>query len=246
MHGTEQQNTGSTNNIVESPNVFQHFDVTSGTMSRWLLLTTNTNQEQNMHFQRTLGSPSDTLASPWLPTTDLYTYLGGDSTVFYWHATEYLPVPARIGGYATTHEFLAAYDDSTWGIDINEILWNANPAAPYYADFTLAYPSLTAVGPGNGKGEDEAVGLVLLGRQPVVSEARVAVDLSTAAPASVSVLDVQGRSVRMLVRGVLPAGRTTARWDGRADDGQRAPSGVYFVRLNARGLTRTTRLVLLH
>jgi hypothetical protein len=199
-----------------------------------------------MHFQRTLGSPSDTLAAPWLPTTDLYTYLGGDSTVFYWHATEYLPVPARIGGYATTHEFLAAYDDSTWAIDINEILWNASPPAPYYADFTLAYPSLTAVEPGTGKGLDGAVRLMLLGRQPVVNEAHVAVDLPTAAHASVAVLDVQGRSVRTLARGVLPAGRTTARWDGHADDGQLAPSGVYFVRLNAEGVTRTARLVLLH
>ncbi len=80
-----------------------------------------------MHFERTLGSPSDTLAAPWLPTTDLYTYLSGDSTVSYWHAIEYLPVPARIGGYALNHEFLAAYDDSAWGIDINEIRWNANP-----------------------------------------------------------------------------------------------------------------------
>ncbi|MBI5711570.1 MAG: T9SS type A sorting domain-containing protein [Candidatus Eisenbacteria bacterium] len=245
MHGTEQQYTGSTNDIVESPNLLQHYDVTSGTMSRWLFLTTNTNQAQEMHFQRTLGSPSDTLAAPWLPTTDLFTYLDGDSTVYYWHATEYLPVPARIGGYATTHEFLAAYDDSTWAIDINEILWDANPPAPYYADFTLAYPSLAAVDPGTGEGHDGAR-LLLLGRQPVVNGAHVAVDLPTAAHASVTVLDVQGRSVRTLVRGVLPAGRTTARWDARGDDGQLAPSGVYFVRLNAEGLTRTTRLVLLH
>lgn len=247
MHGTEQQYTGSTNNNVESPNLFQHYDVTSGTMSRWLFLTTNTGEDvQQVHFQRTLGAPSDTLADRWLPTTDLYTYLGGDSTVSYWHATEYLPVPARIGGYATTHEFLAAFDDFTWGIDVNEIRWNANPPAPNYADFTLGYPSLTAVGPGNGRGECGAVGLLLLGRQPAVGQVSVAVDLPWEASASVSVLDVQGRSVRTLVRGVLPAGRTAARWDGRADDGRRAPSGVYFVRLTAQGLTRTARLVLLH
>lgn len=246
MHGTEDQYTGSTNDILESPNLFQHYDITSGTMSRWLILTTNTNETQQMHFQRSLASPNDTLAAPWLPTTDLYTYLGGDSTVFYWHATEYLPVPARIGGYATTHEFLAAYDDSTWGIDINEIRWNANPSAPYYAEFTLAYPSLTAVGPGNETGDHDAVGLQLLGRQPAVSEARVMVDLPAESSASLSVLDVQGRCVRTLVRGVLPAGQTTARWDGRADDGRRAPSGVYFVRLNVQGMSRTARLVLLH
>lgn len=247
MHGTEQQYTGSTNNNVESPNLFQHYDVASGTMSRWLFLTTNTGEDvQQMHFQRTLGSPSDMLAGPWLPTTDLYSYLGGDSTVSYWHATEYLPVPARIGGYVTTHEFLAAFDDFTWGIDVNEIRWNANPVAPYYADFTLAYPSLTAVGPGIGTGKDGTASLLLLGRQPVVREAYVAVDLLTAASARVVVLDIQGRNVRTLARGVLPVGRTIALWDGRADDGRRAPNGVYFVRLTALGLTRTARLVLLH
>jgi glycosyl hydrolase family 32 len=217
MHGTEQQYTGSTNNIVESPNLFQHYDVTSGTMSRWLLLTTNTNQEQNMHFERTLGSPSDTLAAPWLPTTDLYTYLGGDSTVFFWHATEYLPVPAMIGGYATTHEFLAAYDDSTWGIDINEIRWNANPPSPYYADFTLAYPSLVAVG--RQGGADQGVQLTLLGQRPSIHEACIAVDLPTAVEASLMVMDVQGRRVRTILRGALPAGRTVARWDGRGESG---------------------------
>jgi hypothetical protein len=247
MHGTEQQYTGSTNNHVESPHLFQHYDVTSGTMSRWLFLTTSTNESvRNMHFQRTLGSPSDTLAAPWLPNTELFAYLGGDSTVCYWHATEYLPVPARIGGYAGTHEFLAAYDDSTWGIDINESLWTANPPVPYYADFTLAYPSLAAVDPGAGKEPDGVVRLSLLGRQPVVSEAHAAVDLSAAAPASLTVLDVQGRRVRTLVRGELPAGRTTVRWEGRGDDGRPVPSGVYFVRLNTRGWERTVRLVLLH
>ncbi len=246
MHGTEHQYTGTTNKHVESPHLFQHYDVTSGTLSRWLLLTTSTNlSERNMHFQRTLGSPSDTLAGPWVPTTELFTYLAGDSTVDYWHATEYLPVPARIGGYATTHEFLAAYDDWTWGIDINEILWNANPAAPYYADFTLAYPSLASADPGTAAPR-EGARLLLLGRLPAMSEARVAVDLPAGAHAIVTVLDVQGRSVRTLVRGVLPAGRTTARWDGRANDGRRVPSGVYFVRLNAEGVERTARLVLLH
>ncbi|MBI5711185.1 MAG: hypothetical protein HZC42_12935 [Candidatus Eisenbacteria bacterium] len=124
LHSTEQQYTGTTSDRVESPHLVEHRDVVTGTTSRWLFMTTNNDQEQNMHFQRTLQSPSDTLADDWLPTTDLYTYLGGDSTVFYWHGTEYLAVPARIGGYVTEHEFLAAYDDSTWAIDINEITWN--------------------------------------------------------------------------------------------------------------------------
>jgi hypothetical protein len=246
LHSTEQQYTGTTDDIVESPHLIEHRDVVTGTTSRWLFMTTNTQEEQNMHFQRTLQSPTDTLAANWLPTTDLYTYLGGDSTVYYWHATEYLAVPASIGGYATTHEFITAYDDSTWAIDINEILWNANPQAPYYADFTIAYPSLAAVEPPGSKAyNNEEVRLLLLGQQPGVGEARVAVDLPAPMQAEVAVMDIQGRKVRTMARGPLPAGRTTATWDGRGVSGEPVPSGVYFVRLTCQGHSRTARLVLL-
>lgn len=180
-----------------------------------------------------------------MPTIDLFNYLGGDSTVYFWHATEYLPIPARIGGYATTHEYLAAYDDSTWAIDINEILWNANPPSPYYADFTIAYPSLAAVGPQVSDVSGGAVRLALLGKRPSRTKAPIAVDLPTAMQASLVVMDVQGRRVRVLLHGTLPAGRTTVLWDGTGENGARLGSGVYFVRLACSGQSRVARLVLL-
>jgi hypothetical protein len=245
MHSTEQQYTGTTNDRVESPLLIEHRDVVTGTMSRWLFMTTNTQGAQNMHFQRTLQYPSDTLADSWLPTTDLYTYLGGDSTVFYWHGTEYLAIPALIGGYATTHEFIAAYDDSTWAIDVNEILWNANPPAPFHADFTIAYPSLAAVESLGSNASKEGTRLVLLGRQPGVNEARMAIDLPAPMQAEVAVMDIQGRRVRTIARGPLPVGRTTTTWDGRGESGEPVRSGVYFVRLTCGGQSRTARLVLL-
>jgi len=45
------------------------------------------------------------------------------------------------------------------------------------------------------------------------------------------VYDVQGRRLRHLFSGDLPAGNYTIRWDGRLDAGAEAPSGVYFSRL---------------
>jgi len=243
MH-TEQQYTGTTDNIVESPLVVSHRDVVTGTTSHWLFMTTNTLEEQNPHFQRTLHPPSDTLAADWVPTIDLFDYLGGDSTVYFWHATEYLAIPAMIGGYATAHEYLSAYDDSTWAIDVNEILWNANPPSPYYADFTIAYPSLAAVG---AQAADASVGvrLILLGRGRGVAGAQMEVDLPTATQASLAVMDVQGRRVKTLLHGALPAGRTTAVWDGRGESGAPVGSGIYFIRLACPGQSRVARVVLL-
>ena len=36
-----------------------------------------------------------------------------------------------------------------------------------------------------------------------------------------------------LLQGPLPAGEQLARWSGAGDDGARAPSGLYFVRVEA-------------
>ncbi|MBI5711184.1 MAG: T9SS type A sorting domain-containing protein [Candidatus Eisenbacteria bacterium] len=73
----------------------------------------------------------------------------------------------------------------------------------------------------------------------------MAVDLPAPMQAEVAVMDIQGRRVRTIVRGLLPAGRTTATWDGRGESGEAVRSGVYFVRLACQGNTRTARLVLL-
>jgi hypothetical protein len=246
LQSTEQQYTGSTNDHVESPHVIEHRDVVTGATSRWLFMTTNTNlNTENVHFQRTLQSPSDTLAGGWLPTTDLYTYLGGDSTVSYWHGSEYLPVAAMIGGYASAHEYLAAYDDSTWAIDINEMLWRSDPSAPYYADFTLAYPSLAAVDSAALAEGVDVARLVLLGQHPGVSHARLAVDLPAPMYADVEVLDIQGRRVRSIARGILPSGRTSLAWDAANEEGTRVKSGVYFIRLRCGGRSHSARVVVL-
>jgi hypothetical protein len=56
-------------------------------------------------------------------------------------------------------------------------------------------------------------------------------------PATLTVFDVSGRAVRMLVSGTLPAGRHQAAWDARDADGAPVPSGTYICRLDTpRGI----------
>jgi hypothetical protein len=71
------------------------------------------------------------------------------------------------------------------------------------------------------------------------------VDFALAAPgrADLGVYDPQGRRVRVLVSGTLDAGPHRATWDGTADDGTKVPAGLYFLRLDAGGLSETARVV---
>lgn len=57
------------------------------------------------------------------------------------------------------------------------------------------------------------------------------------------VLDLQGRTVRVLYSGALTRGLTLLTWDGRGDSGQQLGAGIYFVRLTTPMGSTTTRLV---
>lgn len=61
-----------------------------------------------------------------------------------------------------------------------------------------------------------------------------------------SVLDVGGRTVRVLLEGTAPGGRSLVRWDGRDASGARVAAGVYFFRLEAGSDVRTIKGTFLH
>ena len=61
---------------------------------------------------------------------------------------------------------------------------------------------------------------------------------------SLVVYDIQGHLVRTLVSESLEAGEFSRVWDGRADDGQRAASGVYFARMVAGDDVATTKVMM--
>jgi hypothetical protein len=62
---------------------------------------------------------------------------------------------------------------------------------------------------------------------------------------TLAVYDPTGRCVTTLYRGPIAAGSRNFTWDGRDDAGARMASGVYFCRLQAAGIERTVRMVLM-
>lgn len=62
-------------------------------------------------------------------------------------------------------------------------------------------------------------------------------------PAEARLIDLQGRTVRMLYSGSLSRGLTTLRWDGRGDGGASLRAGIYFLRLETPIGSSTTRVL---
>ena len=68
--------------------------------------------------------------------------------------------------------------------------------------------------------------------------------LAEEAEVFLSIYDVSGRRVRILIQEVLPAGLHERVWDGHDDRGIQAPTGVYVVRLVAGTKLLTQKLVI--
>jgi len=69
--------------------------------------------------------------------------------------------------------------------------------------------------------------------------------LATPGAVELSIFDTQGRRVRQLVNGALPAGDHLATWNGADDGGARVKPGVYYYRLITPGGRFEKRLVAL-
>jgi hypothetical protein len=62
---------------------------------------------------------------------------------------------------------------------------------------------------------------------------------------SVAVYDILGRRVATLLQGQQNAGYLTVEWDGKDAHGQQAPTGIYFIRMNADEFSATTKIMLM-
>jgi len=63
---------------------------------------------------------------------------------------------------------------------------------------------------------------------------------------NLKVYDVTGRLIKTLVKAQSLEPKTyTIKWDGRDNKGNPLPSGVYFVRLEAGGITKTEKVILI-
>jgi len=88
--------------------------------------------------------------------------------------------------------------------------------------------------------------LALLPIQPNPTTGSVAIRFLLPRPGkfSVEVYDLAGRLVKQVKTGEQMPGEHRVTWGGRDSHGGEVPSGVYFVKLQARDETRTGRLVL--
>jgi hypothetical protein len=74
---------------------------------------------------------------------------------------------------------------------------------------------------------------------------KIAFDLSAKGRVEITIYDVSGRAVAVLVDRVLDAGRHEALWNGKTAGGTTAASGVYFCTLRTASVSETKKLVLL-
>jgi hypothetical protein len=124
---------------------------------------------------------------------------------------------------------------------------DAVPGRTYYYRFDLVGSDGAAAsfGPYAVSIPDNPV-RVRVGPNPSRERARVSLSLpggSRDGPlqAEVRVLDLKGRTVRVLHRGALARGVTTLEWDGRSDGGGQLGAGLYFVRVTSPLGSSTTR-----
>jgi subtilisin family serine protease len=80
---------------------------------------------------------------------------------------------------------------------------------------------------------------------PLRGAGEVSFSIPVSGPVSLRVYNLLGQQVKALVHGLLQAGVHRVCWDGRDDRGTRVGSGVYFIRLESGGASRTARALLL-
>jgi hypothetical protein len=129
------------------------------------------------------------------------------------------------GGQCISHIALQAGQSVT----LNTGAANSSSAATGVTSTTAASPKLGAIT-----------------ASPNPFNPETAIDFTTARAGHVTarIYDVSGRAVRTLVDKVLEAGSHTFRWNGSTDDGERAASGIYFLKLRSPDGDGEKRLIL--
>ncbi|GJM44822.1 MAG: hypothetical protein DHS20C21_16640 [Gemmatimonadota bacterium] len=78
---------------------------------------------------------------------------------------------------------------------------------------------------------------------PVRRGTRISFSVPNEEHVLLSVFDVTGRRVAVLLDDVVPTGLHAAEWDGRIQGGERAAAGVYFYKLHTASAIETRKLV---
>jgi hypothetical protein len=109
----------------------------------------------------------------------------------------------------------------------------------------LLAPAAAATAALPGPAVTSAFALLGVEPNPMRGRATVSFSLDRDRVVRLSVVDVSGRTLRVLREGTARSGRGSATWDGLDANGSRAAAGVYFFRLESEGTTRTKKVALL-
>ena len=80
---------------------------------------------------------------------------------------------------------------------------------------------------------------------PFAAETWIRFELSEPVHVNLTIYDLLGRKIRVLVDEAHGAGRFTRTWNGMDDDRRAVPSGVYLYRMTAGGIERRGKMLLL-
>ena len=83
------------------------------------------------------------------------------------------------------------------------------------------------------------------GANPFTSSVRLRFEIPAATHVSLAVYDVEGRQVAVLADALRSAGSHSAEWDLKNAGGSLVPSGVYFIRCAAAGLSGVEKVIVL-
>ena len=80
---------------------------------------------------------------------------------------------------------------------------------------------------------------------PFNPETQIKYDLPSTGLVQLTVFNILGQKVKVLVNGVQPAGHCLVTWDGKDDAGKEVASGIYFYKLETGHFQNTKKMVLL-
>ena len=178
-----------------------------------------------------------------------FRWIGDDSvidqaTIGPWGATDqgsYGYVPALFsldGGTLTAPQIQQIIQDGAVVLCVR--------STAYPNDLRLQIPITFQPAASIGGGDSRGTTLALLPPSPNPATASTLIQYRTPGegPVRLAVYDVRGREVALLLHETQPAGEHRLTWNSRDNGGDDPASGVYFVRLEYRGTTRSRRLLL--
>ena len=181
-----------------------------------------------------------------------YPGAAGTECVAEYVRTDMTVLPAGVAHTDTIY----GYQTVTLGFGIESIVDVPLPSGHYTSGASdrvdlmsnvMDYFGKPPAGPGTGiPGDGQPVdSLEHAYPNPFNPSTTIGFSIATRGRVTARVYDLAGRKLRTLVDEVLEPGPHRTSWDGRTDAGRGAPSGVYFIKVEAPGFHATRKLVLL-